>query len=614
MSPPRRTALSAALALLAGLLLACGGTLLYVRGEILDGGAFSARVVSTLDDGAVRAIVTRRTVDAIVRGSSGDLLTVRPLATAAVDGVIGSPAFAQAAAQAVDDAHRTLVAGERTVAVRLDRAGALLPDAVRSLSPAVAQRTSPGAAPVLVTVPASDAQLRTIRRLADLAGWAWWLLAGAILAGGAAVAVAADHRTATARLGAAAAGAGALLAAALTLGRAQVTGTAARELWDALLGDLRTAALVVLAGGLVVALIAGGMPERLHSRRAVRRLILAAAGVVAIATLAGALSAGSGAPDAPAAPLAAGAPCNGATALCGVRLNDVVFPGTHNSYAASDEPGWLFPNQRFGIARQLDDGIRALLIDVHFGVRDPASGIVRTDLQADGGSRNKAAQALGAGGLRAADRVAGRIGARPVTGTPELYLCHTLCELGAEPIDQELRLIRRFLDTHRSDVLQVIVEDYVPPRDIERAFERAGLVRYAAVLDRHAPLPTLGELVQENHRLVVFAEEDGGEPAWYMPAFSFIQDTPLAAAGPGNVSCARFRGDADSPILLINHWNIEFPPRPSLNAKINTADALHARVRGCEQAGRPRPGIIAVDFHERSAVVAVARELNARAR
>ena len=51
----------------------------------------------------------------------------------------------------------------------------------------------------------------------------------------------------------------------------------------------------------------------------------------------------------------------------------MVFPATHNSYAASEEQGWRFANQRCGIARRLDDGIRALLIDVHTGVYDRAS-------------------------------------------------------------------------------------------------------------------------------------------------------------------------------------------------------------------------------------------------
>jgi hypothetical protein len=60
--------------------------------------------------------------------------------------------------------------------------------------------------------------------------------------------------------------------------------------------------------------------------------------------------------------------CEGSAALCGKRLDQIVFPGTHNSYAASEQPGRHFAPQRYGIGRQLDDGIRALLLDVHYGV------------------------------------------------------------------------------------------------------------------------------------------------------------------------------------------------------------------------------------------------------
>ena len=258
--------------------------------------------------------------------------------------------------------------------------------------------------------------------------------------------------------------------------------------------------------------------------------------------------------------------CDGAAALCERRLNEVVFAGTHNSFAASEEPGWHFASQRYPIARQLDDGIRALLLDVHFGVYDAATGRVRTDLRAEGSDRNKVAEQVPARALRVADRVAGRVGAGTLNGTPEPYLCHTLCELGADPLNRELEVIRGFLEGHPDQVLIVIVEDYVPPATIERAFEQAGLTRYVATLDRRQPLPTLGTLIARGQRLVVFAEEQGGTPAWYMPAFSFIQDTPLGATRPDQLSCERYRGEADSPLLLINYWIPPFPPSPTLNA------------------------------------------------
>ena len=302
--------------------------------------------------------------------------------------------------------------------------------------------------------------------------------------------------------------------------------------------------------------------------------------------------------------------CNGAANLCERRLNEVVFPGTHNSYAAADEPGWYFANQRYGIARQLDDGIRALLIDVHFGVYDPTRGLVRTDLRAEGSDRNKVARQVPARALRVADRLAGRVGIGALKGTPEPYLCHTLCELGSEPLDRELEVIARFLDRHPTQVLIVIVEDYVPPAMIERAFERAGLTRFLATLDRGAPLPTLGTLIARGQRLVVFAEDGGGTPSWYMPAFSFIQDTPLGARRPSQLSCARFRGEPDSPILLLNNWIDVFPPLPALEAPVGRAEALRRRIARCAKERGRQPGIVAVDFYEQTDLVKVAERLN----
>jgi hypothetical protein len=326
---------------------------------------------------------------------------------------------------------------------------------------------------------------------------------------------------------------------------------------------------------------------------------------------------------------AAGGPsCDGAAANCGKRLDEVVFAGTHNSFAASAEPGWHFANQRYPISRQLDDGIRALLLDVHFGVYDPATGRVRTDLSAEGADRNKVAAQVPARALRVADRVAGRVGVGTLNGPPEPYLCHTLCELGAEPLNRELEVVRDFLERHPDQVVVVVVEDYVPPATIERAFEQTELTRYVATLDRRQPLPTLGELIARGQRLVVFAEEQGGSPAWYMPAFSFIQDTPLGATRPDQLRCERYRGEADSPLLLINYWIPPFPPSPTLNATIGRLLPAHVGRGRREGAQQPcqlsphhpveqsscLPPDDCVDHSQRarSAVVQVARPTVAR--
>ena len=54
--------------------------------------------------------------------------------------------------------------------------------------------------------------------------------------------------------------------------------------------------------------------------------------------------------------------------------------------SAAELPGWFTPNQRRGIPRQLDDGVRALLIDTHYGIKR-SSGPVLTDLEREGTSK-----------------------------------------------------------------------------------------------------------------------------------------------------------------------------------------------------------------------------------
>jgi hypothetical protein len=316
-------------------------------------------------------------------------------------------------------------------------------------------------------------------------------------------------------------------------------------------------------------------------------------------------------PRAAAVPVA-GEPggCNGLRAMCERRLDQVVFAATHNSYAAAQEPGWLFANQRFGIARQLRDGVRALLVDVHLGAPDPRSGRIRTDLQAEGSDRNKVARELSPAALRTADRLVGRAGVGKPVGRRRPYLCHTLCELGAEPLDEQLGILRRFLTANPREVVLLFVEPYVPVATIEQALRDADLLTQAATPGPDAPLPTLGQLVAADTRLVVLAEQDGGERPWYLDGFALVQDTPLGATRPSQLSCARFRGRPDSPLLMLNHWIPPFPPSVTRNQRIG-GSFLRRLIGRCERERSMLPNLIAVDFYERTHVVEIARELNA---
>ena len=175
-----------------------------------------------------------------------------------------------------------------------------------------------------------------------------------------------------------------------------------------------------------------------------------------------------------------------------------------------------------------------------------------------------------------------------------------------------LREMREFLDTNRGEVLILFIEPYVPPRDVARVFREAGLDRYLATLDRDRPLPTLGELVRRNRRVVVITEKDAdGTVPWYMDGFSFVQDTPLGAQKVAQLRCTRNRGTADSPFLMLNHWADLVPPRRAANAPFQRRKVLLQRARKCERKRGLPVSLIAVDHYDLGDFLPAVDELNA---
>ena len=305
--------------------------------------------------------------------------------------------------------------------------------------------------------------------------------------------------------------------------------------------------------------------------------------------------------------------CNGLPNLCDKRLNEILWPGTHNSMAAADVAGWTIPDQRRSIPRQLQDGIRLFLLDPHYG-RVLGTGRVQTDFKAEGRNANKVAAELSPDALAAVDRLGVNLTASSGNrGPKEVFLCHTVCELGATRFTETLAAMRTFLRAHPSTVLTMILENYVTDEDLQRAFAATDTEQYAATLKRGEPLPTLQELIDDDKRLVVFTEEPptGGVP-WLNDAFTWIQDTPLGNRSAAQLAtkCARYRGTADSPFLMLNNWVERFPPSPTANRPALTKDFLNTRIARCAEARDLPPSLIAVDFYEQGDLLQVARAIN----
>jgi len=353
-----------------------------------------------------------------------------------------------------------------------------------------------------------------------------------------------------------------------------------------------------------------GLIGRIRPGRALAVLGVAAAIVVALVLVIG------GGEERPVErPAGAVSACNGHAELCDRTIDQIAFPATHNSMSAAREPGWYLPNQRFGIARQLDDGIRVLLIDTHYGV-ETDGGTVVTDIERETASREEIEAQIGADGIERVERIRERVigAADPADARP--YLCHVFCELGATELTEALTDVREFLDSNPDEFVILFIEDVVTPADAEQAFEDSGLLRYAYVHARGEPFPTLRELIEADERLLVLGEQHSGgaELPWYQDGFTLVQETPYTFHDEDEIAsragCRPNRGTAHSPMFQLNNWIEKIPRSPDLAGRVNDFDVLMRRARLCERRRGLLPNLLAVDHYDRGDVVGVANALN----
>ncbi len=369
-------------------------------------------------------------------------------------------------------------------------------------------------------------------------------------------------------------------------------------------------ALVYVGLGQILTATAPAKPRGVRGivirrRRALTLTGIAAAGLVALVAAFAVIGRAS---KVQAQPLGT---CNGYAPLCSRRLDEVAFAGTHNAMSAADTPGWLIANQDRNVARQLNDGIRAFKISTHYGVQTQ-TGQVYTDIEAARDRLNRVAEQLDHPAriaLQRFSRSLHRGGAGG--GQRSVWLCHSLCELGATNFVRFLSVIHNFLELNPGNVIVLFDEDYVPEESIRSAFKQAGLFDRLAVLQRGQPLPTLGQLISSRHNIVVFAQEPvSGHFPWNAPGFTWLQDTPLKALKPSEFTCKLYRGYSTNPLLVMNDWADIFPPRPSPNVPLVQKDFIIKRAHECVDERGKVPNLIMTDFYNRGNVVGAVNELN----
>ena len=304
--------------------------------------------------------------------------------------------------------------------------------------------------------------------------------------------------------------------------------------------------------------------------------------------------------------------CNGSAILCDRRVDQVVFPTAHNAFSNTSISNWMFPHHLRSMPEQLEDGVRGMLLDIHYGI--PAGDRIKTDMDAElatdfgFSSRDKIAAAVGPEGYAVAMRIRDRLVAGE-NAERGIYFCHGFCEIGAYPVVPVLKEVRDWMVANPGEVVVFSIEDYVSPAEIDSAFREAGLAELAYT-GSITPWPTLRELIDSGQRLIVLLESGHIGAQYLLPGFQITFETKYSFRTPADFNCDPNRGSTGS-LFMLNHWIETTPtPKPSNAAIVNAYDVLLARARRCQRERGHLPNLLTVDFAGIGDLLRVARTLN----
>ncbi|CAK8562430.1 unnamed protein product [Lathyrus sativus] len=255
----------------------------------------------------------------------------------------------------------------------------------------------------------------------------------------------------------------------------------------------------------------------------------------------------------------------------GLPFNKYSWIVTHNAFSIVDSPPLpgvqrlTFYNQEDSVTNQLRNGVRGLMLDMY-------------DFQND------------------------------------IWLCHSFrgqCFnfTAFQPAINTLKEVEAFLTQNPSEIVTIIIEDYVhTPKGLTNLFTSAGLDKYwfpvSKMPKKGDDWPTVTEMVQANHRLIVFTS-DASKEAQEGIAYQWKHIVENESGDPGvqKGSCphrkeSKALNSKGASLFLMNY----FPTYPveADSCKEHSAP-LAEMVNTCyKAAGNVVPNFIAVNFYMRS--------------
>ncbi len=266
-------------------------------------------------------------------------------------------------------------------------------------------------------------------------------------------------------------------------------------------------------------------------------------------------------------------PCNGHPELCNLRYNEVSYPTTHNAFnAARSKQRWTYPNQKYDLPRQLKDGIKAFMIDVHYY----------------NGPNKK---------LRAQKTV---------------MVFHSFAVLGYRPLDDILDMFVAYLDANPNEVVTFICQCSVTPNDFAKIVEQHPIYRYVHAQPKNEPWPTLGHMVSSGKRFVFLIDRtDSSSKAWQHQQYDYGFENPYSNQSLKRYNCnLKPQADTTKALYIFNHFLTGTFARRCKNRKANSYEVLMGRVKQCQAAVGKRINFLTVDWYHSGHLFMVVDELN----